>query len=166
MERKKDRCIKSIFNCLNKSRELEKQILSPKNIITTLESTNNDFEKIEEYISYLRNSVSKPNKKLNKIISELESYLETGNNSNNINKAFYCSKIFIDCVDLLALALPEYIEKLFELLEKILNIKQISKYLYKNDNLLPKILVFLKNTNIKIAESAIKISEVLLMNTG
>ena len=62
------------------------------------------------------------------------------------------------------MALPEYIEKLFELLEKILNIKQISKYLYKNDNLLPKILVFLKNTNIKIAESAIKISEVLLMN--
>ena len=62
------------------------------------------------------------------------------------------------------MALPEYIEKLFELLEKILNIKQISKFLYKNNNLLPKILVFLKNTNIKIAESAIKISEVLLMN--
>ena len=62
------------------------------------------------------------------------------------------------------MALLEYIEKLFELLEKILNIKQISKFLYKNNNLLPKILVFLKNTNIKIAESAIKISEVLLMN--
>ena len=164
MERKKDRCIKSIFNCLNKSRELEKQILSPKNIINTLETTNNDFQKIEEYISYLRNSVSKPNRNINKIISELELYLETGNNSNNINKAFYCSKMFIDCVDLLELSLPQYIEKIFELLEKIVNIKQISKYLSKNVNLLPKILVFLKNPTIKVAESAIKISEIFLMN--
>ena len=103
-------------------------------------------------------------KNINKIISELQSYLETGNNSNNINKLFYCSKIFIDCVDLLELANSEYIEKILELLEKILNVKQISKYLSKNINLLPKILLFLKNPSIKIAESAIKISEILLMN--
>ena len=164
MERKKERCNKSIFECLYKSREFEKQILSPKNIINTLESSNNDFSKIDEYISFLRNNVSKPKKNINKILSELQSYLETGNNSNDINKLFYCSKIFIDCVDLLELANPEYIEKIFELLEKILNIKQISKYLSKNINLLPKILIFLKNPSIKITESAIKISEVLLMN--
>ena len=164
MERKKERCNKSIFESLYKSREFEKQILSPKNIINILEYSNNDFSKIEEYINYLRNNVSKPKKNINKIISELQSYLETGNNSNNINKLFYCSKIFIDCVDLLELANSEYIEKILELLEKILNVKQISKYLSKNINLLPKILLFLKNPSIKIAESAIKISEILLMN--
>ena len=55
---------------------------------------------------------------------------------------------------------PDYIEKIFELIEKILNVKQISKYLSKNINLLPKILIFLKNPSIKIVESAIKISEI------
>lgn len=164
MERKRERTIKSIYDSLIKSREFEKQILSPKNIINTLESNNNDFSKIDEYINYLRNSVAKPKKNIKKIISELELYLEAGNNSNNIYKLFYCSKIFIDCVDLLQLSRSEYIQKIFELLEKILNIKQIAKYLSKNQNLLPKILVFLKDPSIKIAESAIKVSEILLMN--
>ena len=164
MERNKERCIKSIFDCLNKSREFKKQILSPKNIIRTLESETNDFEKIDQLTSYLRNSVSKPNKNVEKIITELESYLETGNNSNNANKLFFCSKIFIDCIDLLGISQSEYVEKIFDLIEKIINIKQISKYLAKNINLLPKILVFLKNPSIKIAESAIKTSEILLMN--
>ena len=164
MERKKERSIKSIYDCLIKSREYEKRILSPKNIINSLESTNNDFSKIEEYINYLRNEVSKPKKNIKKIITDLESYLETGNNSNNINKLFFCSKIFIDCVDLLQLSRSEYILKILELLEKILNIKHVAKYVAKNENLLPKILVYLKDPSIKIAESAIKISETLLMN--
>ena len=164
MERKKQRYIKSIFDCLNKSREYEKQYLSPKNIISTLESETNDFAKIEELTNYLRNSVSKPKMNIDKIITELESYIEAGNNSNTINKLFYCSKLFIDCIDLLELSQSEYIEKIFELIEKILNIKQISKYLSKNINLLPKILAFLKNPSIKITESAIKTSEILLMN--
>ena len=72
--------------------------------------------------------------------------------------------MFIECINLLELSQHEYIEKIFELLEKILNIKQISKYLSKNANLIKKILVFLTNPSIKISESAIKISEVLLMN--
>ena len=164
MERKKERSIKSIYDCLIKSREYEKRILSPKNIINSLESTNNDFSKIEEYINYLRNEVSKPKKNIKKIITDLESYLETGNNSNNINKLFFCSKIFIDCVDLLQLSRSEYILKILELLEKILNIKHVAKYVAKNENLLPKILVYLKDPSIKNAESAIKISETLLMN--
>jgi hypothetical protein len=164
MERKKERSIKSIYDCIIKSREYEKRILSPKNIINSLESTNNDFSKIEEYINYLRNEVSKPKKNIKKIITDLESYLETGNNSNNINKLFFCSKIFIDCVDLLQLSRSEYILKILELLEKILNIKHVAKYVAKNENLLPKILVYLKDPSIKIAESAIKISETLLMN--
>jgi hypothetical protein len=87
-----------------------------------------------------------------------------GNNSNNINKLFFCSKIFIDCVDLLQLSRSEYNLKILELMEKILNIKHIAKYVSKNENLLPKILVYLKDPSIKIAESAIKISETLLMN--
>ena len=164
MERKKERSIKSIYDCLIKSREYEKRILSPKNIINSLESTNNDFSKIEEYINYLRNEVSKPKKDIKKIITDLESYLEMGNNSNNINKLFFCSKIFIDCVDLLQLSRSEYNLKILELMEKILNIKHIAKYVSKNENLLPKILVYLKDPSIKIAESAIKISETLLMN--
>ena len=57
MERKKERCIKSIFNCLNKSREFEKQILSPKNVISSLDSENNEYDKIEELIYYLRNEI-------------------------------------------------------------------------------------------------------------
>ena len=164
MERKRERCNKSIFECLYKSREFEKQILSPKNIFNTIESNNNDFSKVEEYIGYLRSLVSKPKKNIDKIIKELELYIETGNNSNKVNISFYCSKMFIECIDLLELSQPEYIEKIFELLEKILNIKQISKYLSKNANLIKKILVFLTNPSIKISESAIKISEVLLMN--
>ncbi len=164
MERKRERSIKSIYDCLIKSREYEKKMLSPKNIINTLESNNNDFSKIEEYINYLRNEVSKPKKNIKKIITELESYLEIGNNSNDMNKLFFCSKIFIDCVDLLQLSRSEYIVKILELLEKILNIKHIAKYLSKNENLLPKILVYLKDPSIKTAESAIKISETLLMN--
>ena len=164
MEIKKERSIKSIYDCLIKSREYEKKILSPKNIINSLESTNNDFSKIEEYINYLRNEVSKPKKDIKKIITDLESYLEMGNNSNNINKLFFCSKIFIDCVDLLQLSRSEYNLKILELLEKILNINNIVKYVSKNENLLPKILVYLKDPSIKIAESAIKISETLLMN--
>ena len=164
MERKKERCMKSIFDCLNKSREFEKQILSPKNIINNLELSNNDFANIELYINYLRNSVSKPEKNINKIITQLESYLESGNNSNTINKLFFCSKMFIDCVDLLEFSLDEYLEEIFDLLEKIINIKQITKYLSKNSKLFPKILLFLKNPKIKISESAIKISEILLMN--
>ena len=165
MERKKERCIKSIFNCLNKSREFEKQILSPKNVISSLDSENNEYDKIEELIYYLRNAISKPkSQNVTKTISELESYLEEGNNSTNTNKLFYCSKIFLDCIDLLELSHPDYIEKLFELIEKILNIKQISKYLSKNMNLLPKIFSYIKNPSIKIVESAIKISETLLMN--
>ena len=164
MERKRERSIKSIYDCLIKSREYEKKMLSPKNIINTLESNNNDFSKIEEYINFLRNEVSKPKKNIKKIITELESYLEIGNNSNDMNKLFFCSKIFIDCVDLLQLSRSEYIVKILELLEKILNIKHIAKYLSKNENLLPKILVYLKDPSIKTAESAIKISETLLMN--
>ena len=70
MERKRERCIKSIFECLYKSREFEKQILSPKNIINTIESSNNDFSKIEEYIAYLRNIVSKPHKNIRNSTNE------------------------------------------------------------------------------------------------
>ena len=54
MESKEDRRILSIFNCLNKSRELERQILSPKNIIKSIEPSDKDFDKIEELINYLR----------------------------------------------------------------------------------------------------------------
>ena len=43
-----------------------------------------------------------------------------------------------------------------------MNVKKISKYLSKNINFLPKILVFLKNPSIKIVESAMKISEILM----
>ena len=132
MERIVDRNIKSIFNYLNKSRELEKQLLSPKNIIKSTEPVDKDFNKIEEYINYLRSSISKPNKNINKIISELELYLGKGNNSNKIYKSFYSSKIFIDCVDLLDLSHPDNLAKIFELLNKIINIKQILKYLSKN----------------------------------
>ena len=57
MERIVDRNIKSIFNYLNKSRELEKQLLSPKNIIKSTEPVDKDFNKIEEYINYLRSSI-------------------------------------------------------------------------------------------------------------
>ena len=118
MERIVDRNIKSIFNYLNKSRELEKQLLSPKNIIKSIEPVDKDFNKIEEYINYLRSSISKPNKNINKIISELELYLGKGNNSNKIYKSFYSSKIFIDCVDLLDLSHPDNLAKIFELLNK------------------------------------------------
>ena len=164
MERIVDRNTKSIFNCLNKSRELEKQLLSPKNIIKSMEPIDKDFKKIEEYINYLRNSISKPNKNINKIISELELYLGQGNNSNKIYKSFYSSKIFIDCVELLELSHPDHLSKIFELLNKIISIKQILKYLSKNHNMVGKILKHVKNPSIKIAESAIKLSENLLMN--
>ena len=164
MERIVDRNIKSIFNYLNKSRELEKQLLSPKNIIKSTESVDKDFNKIEEYINYLRSSISKPNKNINKIISELELYLGKGNNSNKIYKSFYSSKIFIDCVDLLDLSHPDNLAKIFELLNKIINIKQILKYLSKNYHIIEKLLKHIKNPSIKIAESAIKLCENLLMN--
>ena len=164
MERIVDRNTKSIFHCLNKSRELEKQLLSPKNIIKSIEPVDKDFNKIEEYINYLRYSISKPNKSINKIISELELYLGQGNNSNKIYKSFYSSKIFIDCVDLLELSHPDHLSKIFELLNKIISIKQILKYLSKNHNMVEKILKHIKNPSIKIAESAIKLSENLLMN--
>lgn len=164
MERRVERSNKSIFECLQRARSLENNILSQKNIISSIESTNIDFSKVQEYVKYLRNAVLKPNKDIKRIISALEFYLETGNNSNNINISFYCSKIFIDCIELLEISRPEYFEKIFELLEKILNIKQIPKYLCQNINLLPKIFKFLKNPSVKIVESAIKISEVLLMD--
>ena len=93
MERIVDRNTKSIFHCLNKSRELEKQLLSPKNIIKSIEPVDKDFNKIEEYINYLRYSISKPNKSINKIISELELYLGQGNNSNKIYKSFTEGKL-------------------------------------------------------------------------
>ena len=164
MERIVDRNIKSIFNYLNKSRELEKQLLSPKNIIKSIEPMDKDFNKIEEYINYLRSTISKPNQNINKIISELEFYLGQGNNSNKIYKSFYSSKIFIDCVDLLDLSHPDHLGKIFGLLNKIINIKQILKYLSKNYHIVEKILKHVKNPSIKIAESAIKLCENLLMN--
>ena len=164
MERIVDRNTKSIFNYLNKSRELEKQLLSPKNIIKSIEPMDKDFNKIEEYINYLRSSISKPNQNINKIISELEFYLGQGNNSNKIYKSFYSSKIFIDCVDLLDLSHPDHLGKIFGLLNKIINIKQILKYLSKNYHIVEKILKHVKNPSIKIAESAIKLCENLLMN--
>ena len=164
MERIRDRSISSIFNCLTKSRELERQMLSPKNIIKSMEPVDKDFNKIEEYINYLRNAVSKPNQNIGKILSELKFYLEEGNNSNKIYKSFYSSKLFIDYIDLLELSHPNNILKIFELLHKIINIKQISKYLSKNYNLFEKILIQVKNPSIKIAEGAIKLCENLLMN--
>ena len=164
MERKRDRCISSIFICLNKSREFEKKMLTPKNIIKSIEPVDKDFLKIEEYINYLRNVVSKPNQNIEKIFSELELYLGEGNNSNKIYKSFYSSKIFIDCVDLLELSHPDYLSKIFQLLIKIANIKHISKYLSKNYKIIEKILIHIKNPVIKIAESAIKLCENLLMN--
>ena len=164
MERKKERFIYSIFYCLKKSREFEKQILSPKNIIKSIEPIDKDFLKIEEYINYLRNSISKPKKNIDKIVSELESCLEEGNNSKRIYKSFYSSKIFLDCIDLLELSDPDYHEILFGLITKIINIKQISKYLSKNYNVIRKFLTFIKNPSIKITESSIKICENLLMN--
>ena len=91
MERKKDRSISSIFICLNKSREFERKMLTPKNIIKSIEPADKDFLKIEEYINYLRNVVSKPNQNIEKIISELELCLGEGNNSNKIYKSFYSS---------------------------------------------------------------------------
>ena len=130
MERKKQRYVKSIFDCLNKSREYEKQYLSPKNIIRTLESETNDFEKIEELTNYLRNSVSKPKMNIDKIITELESYIEAGNNSNTINKLFYCSKLFIDCIDLLELSQSEYIEKIFDTHTRFIGKKLVSLQIF------------------------------------
>jgi Trpc4-associated protein len=164
MERKRERSINSIFICLKKSKEFEKQILSPKNIINNIDTKNIELFKIEEYINYLRNSISKPDKNINKILSELTSFLEEGNNSNNIYKSFYSSKIFIDCFDLLQLSHPDYIEKIFELLKKIVKIKHISKYLAKNYDVINKLLLYLKDPNKRIVESAIKIIEILLMN--
>ena len=87
MERKRERSINSIFICLKKSKEFEKQILSPKNIINNIDTKNIELFKIEEYINYLRNSISKPDKNINKILSELTSFLEEGNNSKNIYKS-------------------------------------------------------------------------------
>ena len=104
-------------------------MLSPQNIIKSIEPIDKDFTKIEEYINYLRNAVSKPNKNIDKLIAELELYLGEGNNSNKIYKSFYSSKIFLDCLDLLELSHPEHLLKIFELLHKIANIKQIYKYL-------------------------------------
>ena len=164
MERKKERSIKSIFHCLNKSREFERQILSPINITKSIESTSKDFSKIEEYINYLRNVISKPNKNIDKIVSELILYFEEGNNSNTIYKSFYSSKIFLDCIDLLELSHPNYLPKIFDLMNKIINIKQISKYLSKNYKIIEKIITHIKNPSIKITENAIKICENLLMN--
>ena len=164
MERKKERSIKSIFHCLNKSREFERQILSPINITKSIESTSKDFSKIEEYINYLRNAISKPNKNIDKIVSELILYFEEGNNSNTIYKSFYSSKIFLDCIDLLELSHPNYLPKIFDLMNKIINIKQISKYLSKNYKIIEKIITHIKNPSIKITENAIKICENLLMN--
>ena len=164
MERKQERSIKSIFHCLNKSREFERQILSPINITKSIESTSKDFSKIEEYINYLRNAISKPNKNIDKIVSELILYFEEGNNSNTIYKSFYSSKIFLDCIDLLELSHPNYLPKIFDLMNKIINIKQISKYLSKNYKIIEKIITHIKNPSIKITENAIKICENLLMN--
>ena len=164
MERKKERSIKSIFHCLNKSREFERQILSPINITKSIESTSKDFSKIEEYINYLRNAISKPNKIIDKIVSELILYFEEGNNSNTIYKPFYSSKIFLDCIDLLELSHPNYLPKIFDLMNKIINIKQISKYLSKNYKIIEKIITHIKNPSIKITENAIKICENLFMN--
>ena len=48
------------------------------------------------------------------------------------------AKLFIDCIDLLELSQSEYIEKIFELIEKILNIKQRQKIILKAVNELPK----------------------------
>ena len=164
MERIRERTISSIFMCLKKSREFERKMLSPQNIIKSIEPIDKDFTKIEEYINYLRNAVSKPNKNIDKLIAELELYLGEGNNSNKIYKSFYSSKLFIDYVELLELSHPDYLLKIFELLNKILNIKQISKYLAKNYYLFEKILIQIKNPSIQIAESAIKLCENLLMN--
>ena len=164
MESKEDRRILSIFNCLNKSRELERQILSPKNIIKSIEPSDKDFDKIEELINYLRNSVSKPNKNINKVILELELCLEEGNNSKKIYKSFFSSKIFIDCLDLLELSRPEYHLKIFELLNKIINFKIITNYLSKNYKIVEKVLIHIKNPDIKISENAIRLCENLIMN--
>lgn len=164
MESKEDRRILSIFNCLNKSRELERQILSPKNIIKSIEPSDKDFDKIEELINYLRNSVSKPNKNINKVILELELCLEEGNNSKKIYKSFFSSKIFIDCIDLLELSRPEYHLKIFELLNKIINFKIITNYLSKNYKIVEKVLIHIKNPDIKISENAIRLCENLIMN--
>ena len=164
MERKKERSVSSIFICLKKSREFERKMLSPQNIIKSIEPIDKEFTKIEEYINYLRNSVSKPNQNIENLISELILYLGEGNNSNKIYKSFYSSKIFLDCLDLLELSHPDHLLKIFELLNKIANIKQISKYLSKNYNAIKKILIYIKNPNVKIAESAIKLCENLLMN--
>ena len=164
MERIRERSISSIFMCLKKSREFERKMLSPQNIIKSIEPIDKDFTKIEEYINYLRNAVSKPNKNIDKLIAELELYLGEGNNSNKIYKSIYSSKIFLDCLDLLDLSHPEHLLKIFGLLNKIVNIKQISKYLSKNYGAIQKVLIYIKNPNNKIAESAIKLCENLLMN--
>jgi hypothetical protein len=152
----------SLFNYIRDSKKLPYEDISSKKITYELQKTNSDYKNIIEKITLIQNSVIKRGEDISFYISQLEFLLASGNNDKNISKSFYSSKVFLDIIDILNISLPEYHEKLLTFIEKILSDKLVSKYLSKSEKLLPKILKFLINP--KISESAIKISEILLIN--
>ena len=152
----------SLFNYIRDSKKLPFEDISSKKISYEIQKNNSDFKNIIEKITLIQNSVIKSRQDISLYISELEFLLATGNNDKNITKSFYSSKVFLDIIDILNISLPEYHEKLLTFIEKILSDKLVSKYLSKSEKLLPRILKFL--TNPKTSESAIKISEILLIN--
>ena len=152
----------SLFHYIKDSKRLTFPEISSKAITYEIQKNNIDYLKVIEKISLIQNSVIKKGEDISLYISELEFLLASGSNDKNISKSFYSSKVFLDIIDIYHNALPEYHEKLFTFIEKILSDKLVSKYLSKSDKLLPEILKFL--TSPKISESAIKISEILLIN--
>ena len=152
----------SLFNYIRDSKKLPYEDISSKKITYELQKTNSDYKNIIEKITLIQNSVIKRGQNISLYISKLNFLLASGNNDKNISKSFYSSKVFLDIIDILNISLPEYHEKLLTFIEKILSDKLVSKYLSKSEKLFPKILKFLINP--KISESAIKISEILLIN--
>ena len=152
----------SLFHYIRDSKKLPYENISSKKITYEIQKNNSDYLNVIEKITLIQNSVIKKGQDISSYISELEFLLASGNNDKNISRSFYTSKVFLDIIDIFNISLPEYHEKLFDFIEKILSDKLVSKYLSKSEKLLPKILDFL--TNSKISESAIKISEILLIN--
>ena len=152
----------SLFHYIRDSKKLPYENMSSKKITYEIQKNNADYLNVIEKITLIQNSVIKKGQDISSYISELEFLLASGNNDKNISRSFYTSKVFLDIIDIFNISLPEYHGKLFDFIEKILSDKLVSKYLSKSEKLLPKILDFL--TNSKIAESAIKISEILLIN--
>ena len=152
----------SLFHYIRDSKKLPYDNISSKKITYEIQKNNSDYLNIIEKITLIQNSVIKKGQDISSYISELEFLLASGNNDKNISRTFYSSKIFLDIIDIFNISLPDYHEKLFIFLEKILSDKLVSKYLSKNEKLLSKIFDFL--TNPKLSKTAIKISEILLIN--